>query len=66
VELAHIDTGAVHAGANYPRGAGTFRPIATYDWNGRLRIAPSEPIVEFTVPYSVPDVRDFVIDVTTR
>jgi hypothetical protein len=25
VELAHMNPGAVHPGANYPRGAGTFR-----------------------------------------
>ena len=66
VELAHLNTGAVHTGANYPRGAGTFRSIVAYPWSDRRRTAPREPIVELTIPYSVPDVADFVLDVTTR
>jgi hypothetical protein len=66
VELAHLNTGAVHPSANYPRGAGTFRTIEEYPWRERLTVAPGEPIVELTVPYAVPDVRCFVIDVSTR
>jgi hypothetical protein len=30
VELAHLNSGAVHPGAKYTRGAGTFQPIAGY------------------------------------
>jgi hypothetical protein len=66
VELAHLNTGAVHPSANYPRGAGTFRRIDGYPWNERLRVARNEPIVELTVPYSVPDANAFVIDIARR
>jgi hypothetical protein len=66
VELAHLNTGAVHPGANYPRGAGTFRSIQEYPWSERVRLSPSEPIVELTIPYALPEVGSFVIDVQTR
>jgi hypothetical protein len=66
VELAHLNSGAVHPAADYPRGAGTFQPIDRYPWQERLGVAPSEPIVELTVLYAVPDIRDLVVDVTTR
>jgi hypothetical protein len=63
VELAHLNTGAVHHTASFPRGAGTFRRIPDYPWRQRLRTAPREPIVEVTVPYRVQDIGRFVIDV---
>jgi hypothetical protein len=63
VELAHLNTGAVHPSANYPRGAGTFRRIAEYPWRDRLRVAPSEPVVELTVLHSVSRAAEVVIDV---
>ena len=63
VELAHLNTGAVHGGAGYPRGAGTFRRISDYPWLERVRTAPREPIVELTVPYAVPDIRELVVEV---
>ena len=66
IELCHLNSGAVHPAADYPRGAGSFQPIASYPWSDRLAIAPAEPIVELTVPYAVPDIERFVIDVTTR
>jgi hypothetical protein len=66
VELAHLNTGAVHAGANYPRGAGTFRRIGDYPWKQRLAKARNEPIVELTVPGLVADVGRFVVAVETR
>lgn len=66
IELCHLNSGAVHPAANYPRGAGSFQPIASYPWFDRLAIAPTEPIVELTVPYAVADIERFVIDVTTR
>jgi hypothetical protein len=66
VELAHLNTGAVHAGAKYSRGSGTFRSISDYPWLDRVRVARHEPIVELTVPYAVRDVHDLVIDVTRR
>jgi hypothetical protein len=63
-ELAHLNSGAVHPGANYPRGAGTFCTIGEYPWRERVRVARAQPIVELTVPWAVPDAADFVIDVT--
>jgi hypothetical protein len=63
VELAHLNTGAVHPSATYPRGTGTFRRIVEYPWRDRLRVAPNEPIVELTVLHSVPRAAEVVIDV---
>lgn len=66
VELAYINTGAVHPGAKIPRGIDTFQTIDNYPWSDRCKKAPAEPIVEVTVPYSLPPVERFVVDVTTR
>lgn len=66
VELSHLNSGAVHPGAKYTRGSTTFQPIAAYPWAQRVAVAPREPIIELTVPYAIPDVRDFVIDLTRR
>lgn len=66
VELAHLNSGAVHPSADYPRGVGTFRRIADYPWAERCRVNPGEPIVELTVPYAVDDVESLVVEVTTR
>lgn len=66
VELAHLNTGAVHAAADYVRGAGTFRRIPEYPWQARCSVSPKEPIVELTVPWSVPDIQQYVTDVSTR
>jgi hypothetical protein len=63
IELAHLNTGAVRASANYPRGVGTFRRIEDYPWQARLRTAPREPIVELTVGYAVPHIEHLVVDV---
>lgn len=64
VELSHLNSGAVHPAANYSRGEGTFAPIETYRYGERTLVS-NEPVVEVTVLYSVPDVRDFVVNVTT-
>jgi hypothetical protein len=66
VELAHLNTGAVHRGANYSRGAGTFRRIEQYSWQARLAVAPREPIVELTISYAVPDIADLIVSVATE
>lgn len=66
VELSHLNSGAVHPAANYPRGVGTFRRVSDYPWGERRRLAPSEPIVELTVPYAVRDAATLVIDVSRR
>lgn len=63
VELSPYNSGAVHAGAKIPRGEGTFQPIPDYPWSERRRKAPSDRIVELTIPYSVPDIADLVIEV---
>jgi len=66
VELAHLNTGAVHRGATYPRGAGTFRRIEDYPWQERLAVAPREPVVELTIPYAVADIAALVVSVATE
>lgn len=66
IELAHLNSGAVHPSATYPRGTGTFCTIADYPWQARTAIAPYEPIVELTVPYALRDASSFVLEVTTR
>lgn len=63
VELSPMNSGAVHPAANYPRGEGTFRRIADYPWAARTAAAPGEPIVEVTVPYAIPDIATYVVDV---
>jgi hypothetical protein len=62
VELAPINTGAVHAGAKNARGAGTFLKIDEYPWDRR---PTGELAVELTVPHSVPDVAEYVVEVKT-
>ena len=64
-ELSHLNSGAVHPAADYPRGAGTFRRIPDYPWKERLKKAPREPIVELTLPYMLEDPQSFVIEVST-
>jgi hypothetical protein len=61
VELSTMNSGATHPGAQYPRGTATFAPLARYRWAERLRTHRSEPAVEFTVKYAVPDIMDFVL-----
>lgn len=63
VELAGLNSGAVHPGAKTPRGAGTFRRLGEYPW---ARRRADEPVVELTVLYAVPDVVDVVVDVARR
>jgi hypothetical protein len=65
VELSPLNSGAVHPAANYPRGVGTFRSIDLYPWTDRIAVSPTEPIVELTVPYMVPDPASLVIDIRT-
>jgi hypothetical protein len=66
VELSPMNSGAVHPAADYPRGAGTFTRIEEYPWSERRAKAPSEPIVEVTVPYAIPDIADLVLEVRQR
>jgi hypothetical protein len=66
VELSPLNSGAVHPAADYPRGVGTFSRVADYPWQKRLSAAPSEPIVELTVPYSVDDIAELVVDIKTE
>lgn len=62
VELSTLNSGAVHAAANYERGEGTFASLAEYRWAERLRSHPREPAVELTVNYSVPDITELVVE----
>ena len=66
VELSPINSGAVHAGCKISRSARIFRSISEYPWLERVRVAPRDPIVEFTVAYAVPNVSRHVIDVCTE
>jgi hypothetical protein len=66
IELSPLNSGAVHPAANYPRGAATFRSPASYPWQERLGVKRNEPIVELTVPYSVPDIAEMVLDVALK
>ena len=65
VELSHLNSGAVHPAADYPRGAGTFRRIPDYPWTERSKRRPDEPIVELTLPYMLEDPQAFVVEVST-
>jgi hypothetical protein len=55
VELAPLNSGAVHPGAKYTRGAATFQSIESYPWLERLKRAPAEPLVELTVGHALAD-----------
>lgn len=66
IELSPMNSGAVHAGAKVARGEGTFSRIRDYPWAQRVKVASAEPIVEVTVPYAIPDVSRFVVDVRER
>jgi hypothetical protein len=66
VELSPLNSGAVHPAANYTRGQGTFSRIADYPWALRKQKAPAEPIVEVTIPYAIPDVAHYVVEVRER
>lgn len=65
VELSPLNSGAVHPGANYTRGVGTFARISEYPWRERCRVSPNEPIVELTVPYLVDDLTSVIVEVRT-
>ena len=66
IELSPLNSGAVHPAADYPRGQGTFSRIADYPWMQRTTVASAEPIVEVTVPYAIPDIARFVVEVRER
>lgn len=59
VTLSPINSGAAFPLSRLPRGRDTFRSLAAYPWEQRLRTAPREPAVELTVEHGVPDVSDF-------
>ena len=65
VELSHLNSGAVHPAADYPRGSGTFARVSEYPWADRYAKARRDPIVELTLPYMLRDPQSFVIDVST-
>ena len=53
IKLTHMNTGATYANPA-PRSPRTFKPLADYD---RPKVA------EVTIPYCVPDIMSYVIDV---
>jgi uncharacterized protein DUF7002 len=62
-ELAPYNTGSMHVPNAPARGLDVFRRIADYPhaaW--RAKRGPSaDAVVELTIPYSVPDIADFVL-----
>jgi hypothetical protein len=66
ITLSPMNSGATHPGAQYPRGVGTFKPIADYPWEERLAKNRREPVVELAVDYAVPDIADLVLNVERR
>ncbi|MFL5483647.1 MAG: DUF7002 family protein [Gemmatimonadaceae bacterium] len=66
VTVSPMNTGATKP-YPFPRGRRTFQRIQDFDWSARRKIATKRnAVVELTVDYSIPDVRDFVIRVETR
>jgi hypothetical protein len=64
VTLCPMNSGAARPMA-FPRGRTTFLPIAQYPFEEyRRRRGRKEAIVELTVDYSVPDIRELVIGVS--
>lgn len=69
---AHVDrvtVSAMNSGAtNFTppeRGVGTFRPLSEHPYDERRR-SGREPVVEVTVDYAVPDIRDHLVEVQRR
>ncbi|KFE71364.1 DUF7002 family protein [Hyalangium minutum] len=63
VMLSPLNSGATKPSA-WPRGPDTFLPMVRYpfsSWDQRRK--RRDPVVELTVTYSVPDIRDFVLRV---
>lgn len=61
ITLSHLNSGATHPGANYPRGPATFQRLDSYPWEQRMLTHRAEPVVEMAVDYAVPDVASMVI-----
>lgn len=59
IELAHMNTGNTRPFA-HPRGPATFQSLKTYPYEQRKRRDDYSAVVELTVSYAVPDVREFV------
>lgn len=61
--LCHMNSGATQPMA-FPRGLGTFLPIDLYSIADRKRrYGVKGAVAEVTVDYSVPDLRDFLVEV---
>jgi hypothetical protein len=66
-QLAPYNTGSMHVPTVPKRGADVFVDISQYpyaDWR-RLRGPRQDAAVELTIPYSVPDIRNFVLKAET-
>lgn len=67
IELAPINTGAAFAPSAATRGSQTFRSIAAYPLDEMVRWrGKKDAIVELTVAWSVPDIREMTIRVERR
>ena len=62
ISLCHMNSGATQPMA-FPRGLNTFSPIDSYPLTNRLRrYGVKGAVAEVTVDYSVPDLREYVME----
>ncbi|MCT7372094.1 DUF7002 family protein [Mycolicibacterium llatzerense] len=69
VELAPYNTGNTRWPNSPKRGPDIFVPFADYpfdEWQRKLRRKKEDVVVEFTVPYAVPDISKYVTHVELR
>ena len=66
VTLSPMNSGATFPLGAVPRGSDTFQPLSTFPWEERVKTNRKEPVVELAVDYSVPDIADLLLEVTTR
>ena len=67
VQLAPYNTGSMHVPNAPKRGPDVFTDLADYPYDQWLatRGRSTEPVVELTIPYAIPDIADFVTKVET-
>lgn len=67
-ELAPYNTGSMHVPTAPIRSAAVFKPISEYPydfWEKKRRHSSTEPVSEFTLPYSMPQAEEFVLKAQT-
>jgi hypothetical protein len=67
VQLAPYNTGSMHVPNAPKRGPDVFTDLGDYPYDEWLakRGGSTEPVVELTIPYAVPDIANFVTKVET-